>query len=149
MLETLLQQCISFPTCVFFLARSPPSWPFSLAPARPSPPLPPLAPPARARLQMANMLEGGGKTPVLPPSTLQAMGFKLVAYPLSLLGVSIRAMQVRVRVYLVGLHWGGIVVAVSDKQQGMVAGCWRLCGQEEGGCGRRARGSCRWAFALT
>ncbi|KAG2454848.1 hypothetical protein HYH02_000680 [Chlamydomonas schloesseri] len=43
--------------------------------------------------KMANMLEGGGKTPVLPPSALQAMGFKLVAYPLSLLGVSIRAMQ--------------------------------------------------------
>jgi hypothetical protein len=30
---------------------------------------------------MANMLEGGGKTPILPPEELQAMGFKLVAYP--------------------------------------------------------------------
>jgi 2-methylisocitrate lyase-like PEP mutase family enzyme len=44
-------------------------------------------------LQMANMLEGGGKTPILPPEELQGMGFKLVAYPLSLLGVSIRAME--------------------------------------------------------
>ncbi len=26
---------------------------------------------------MANMLEGGGKTPVLPPAALQAMGFKV------------------------------------------------------------------------
>ncbi|GLC42609.1 hypothetical protein PLESTB_001118600 [Pleodorina starrii] len=43
--------------------------------------------------KMANMLEGGGKTPVLPPSALKALGFRLVAYPLSLLGVSIRAMQ--------------------------------------------------------
>ena len=34
--------------------------------------------------KMANMLEGGGKTPILPPAELQAMGFKLVAYPLSL-----------------------------------------------------------------
>ena len=39
------------------------------------------------RLQMASMLEGGGKTPVLSPEVLEAMGFKLVAYPLSLLGV--------------------------------------------------------------
>lgn len=42
---------------------------------------------------MANMLEGGGKTPILAPAELEDMGFKLVAYPLSLLGVSIRAMQ--------------------------------------------------------
>ena len=43
--------------------------------------------------KMANMLEGGGKTPILTPEELEAMGFKLVAYPLSLLGVSIRAMR--------------------------------------------------------
>ncbi len=42
---------------------------------------------------MANMLEGGGKTPILRPEELEQLGFKLVAYPLSLLGVSIRAMQ--------------------------------------------------------
>lgn len=42
---------------------------------------------------MANMLEGGGKTPILTPEELQALGFSLVAYPLSLLGVSIRAME--------------------------------------------------------
>ena len=42
---------------------------------------------------MANMLEGGGKTPILRPDELEDMGFKLVAYPLSLLGVSIRAME--------------------------------------------------------
>ena len=42
---------------------------------------------------MANMLEGGGRTPLLSPAQLDALGFKLAAYPLSLLGVSIRAMQ--------------------------------------------------------
>lgn len=42
---------------------------------------------------MANMLEGGGKTPILAPEELQRLGFKLVAYPLSLMGVSMRAMQ--------------------------------------------------------
>ncbi|KAK4266532.1 hypothetical protein QN277_027433 [Acacia crassicarpa] len=43
--------------------------------------------------KMANMLEGGGKTPILDPQGLEDIGYKLVAYPLSLVGVSIRAMQ--------------------------------------------------------
>ncbi|KAD6455127.1 hypothetical protein E3N88_09833 [Mikania micrantha] len=41
----------------------------------------------------ANMLEGGGKTPILTPLELEEIGYKIVAYPLSLLGVSIRAME--------------------------------------------------------
>lgn len=40
------------------------------------------------------MLEGGGKTPILNPVELEEIGFKIVAYPLSLIGVSIRAMEV-------------------------------------------------------
>ncbi|KAK9141349.1 hypothetical protein Scep_011030 [Stephania cephalantha] len=43
--------------------------------------------------KMANMLEGGGKTPILNPNELEGIGFKLVSYPLSLIGVSIRAME--------------------------------------------------------
>ncbi|KAF4348024.1 hypothetical protein G4B88_012938, partial [Cannabis sativa] len=43
--------------------------------------------------KLANMLEGGGKTPILDPSELEDFGFKLVAYPLSLIGVSMQAMQ--------------------------------------------------------
>ncbi|KAI7726250.1 hypothetical protein M8C21_008594 [Ambrosia artemisiifolia] len=43
--------------------------------------------------KMANMLEGGGKTPILTPLELEEIGYKIVAYPLSLLGVSIRAME--------------------------------------------------------
>jgi 2-methylisocitrate lyase-like PEP mutase family enzyme len=35
--------------------------------------------------QLANMLEGGGQTPVLPPSELHAMGFAMVAYPTTLI----------------------------------------------------------------
>lgn len=42
---------------------------------------------------MANMLEGGGRTPVLTPTHLSSLGFSLVSYPLSLLGVSIAAMN--------------------------------------------------------
>lgn len=40
------------------------------------------------------MLEGGGKTPILTPLELEDIGYKIVAYRLSLIGVSIRAMQV-------------------------------------------------------
>ncbi|KAF5728822.1 Phosphoenolpyruvate carboxylase family protein isoform 1 [Tripterygium wilfordii] len=43
--------------------------------------------------KMANMLEGGGKTPILNPLELEDIGYKLVAYPISLIGVSIQAMQ--------------------------------------------------------
>ncbi|XP_042415843.1 2,3-dimethylmalate lyase-like isoform X1 [Zingiber officinale] len=43
--------------------------------------------------KMANMLEGGGKTPILNPIELEQLGFKIVSYPLSLIGVSIRAME--------------------------------------------------------
>ncbi|XP_061989819.1 uncharacterized protein LOC133708375 isoform X1 [Rosa rugosa] len=43
--------------------------------------------------KMANMLEGGGKTPILNPLELEEIGYKLVVYPLSLIGVSIQAMQ--------------------------------------------------------
>ncbi|GJU20984.1 phosphoenolpyruvate carboxylase family protein, partial [Tanacetum coccineum] len=41
----------------------------------------------------ANMLEGGGKMPILTPSELEDIGYKVVAYPLSLMGISIRAME--------------------------------------------------------
>ncbi|KAG8082595.1 hypothetical protein GUJ93_ZPchr0014g46938 [Zizania palustris] len=43
--------------------------------------------------KMANMLEGGGKTPILSPAELEETGYKLIAYPLSLIGVSVRAME--------------------------------------------------------
>lgn len=57
--------------------------------------------------KMANMLEGGGKTPILTPEELEKMGFKLCAYPLSLLGVSINAM----RSALSGLKQGQVPVS--------------------------------------
>ena len=35
--------------------------------------------------QLANMLEGGGQTPVLPPAELKQMGFAMAAYPTTLI----------------------------------------------------------------
>jgi len=42
--------------------------------------------------KMANMLEQGD-TPILPPRELEAIGFKIAAYPLTLLGSAVAAMQ--------------------------------------------------------
>jgi 2-methylisocitrate lyase-like PEP mutase family enzyme len=56
--------------------------------------------------KMANMLEGGGKTPILTPAELGDMGFKLCAYPLSLLGVAVAAQ----RRALAGLKQGRVPV---------------------------------------
>ncbi len=42
---------------------------------------------------LANMVEGGGKTPILPSAELKALGFKLAIYPAALWMASIKAMQ--------------------------------------------------------
>jgi 2-methylisocitrate lyase-like PEP mutase family enzyme len=42
--------------------------------------------------QMANMVEGGD-TPVLPPAELEALGYRIAAYPLTLLSSAVAAMQ--------------------------------------------------------
>ena len=42
--------------------------------------------------QMANMVEGGD-TPVLPPAELESIGYRIAAYPLTLLSAGVRAMQ--------------------------------------------------------
>ncbi|HEY8156667.1 MAG TPA: isocitrate lyase/PEP mutase family protein [Myxococcota bacterium] len=42
--------------------------------------------------QLANLVEGGD-TPLLPPASLEALGFRIAAYPLTLLSSAIRAMQ--------------------------------------------------------
>ena len=42
--------------------------------------------------KLANMLEGG-KTPVLPPAELEAIGYKIAAYPLTLLSRAVAAMN--------------------------------------------------------
>ena len=42
--------------------------------------------------KMANMIEGG-KTPLVPPAELEAIGYAIAVYPLTLLNVSIQAMR--------------------------------------------------------
>src|SRR5207253_3101500 len=43
--------------------------------------------------QLANMLEGGGRTPVLPPDELYRLGFAMVAYPTSVIFRVTRAIE--------------------------------------------------------
>jgi 2,3-dimethylmalate lyase len=43
--------------------------------------------------QLANMLEGGGRTPVLPPHELYRLGFVMVAYPTTLIFRVARAIE--------------------------------------------------------
>jgi 2-methylisocitrate lyase-like PEP mutase family enzyme len=42
--------------------------------------------------QMANMVEGGD-TPILPPAQLEAIGYRIAAYPLTLLSASVAATE--------------------------------------------------------
>jgi 2-methylisocitrate lyase-like PEP mutase family enzyme len=41
---------------------------------------------------MANLVEGGD-TPLLPPKQLEALGFRIAAYPLTLLSAAVRALE--------------------------------------------------------
>ena len=43
--------------------------------------------------QLANMLVGGGRTPILPPAELARLGFAMVAYPTSLIFAVAHAME--------------------------------------------------------
>ena len=52
---------------------------------------------------MANMVEQGD-SPILPPATLEALGYKLAAYPLTLLNVAMRAMQQALAAFKAGKH---------------------------------------------
>ncbi len=47
---------------------------------------------ATSRPNLANMIDGGA-TPVLPPARLEAMGFRIAAYPIALLAAATAAME--------------------------------------------------------
>lgn len=44
-------------------------------------------------LKLANMLEGG-ESPILPPVELERIGYKIAAYPLTLVSAAVKAQQV-------------------------------------------------------
>ena len=53
--------------------------------------------------KMANMVEQGD-TPLLPPARLEALGYRIAAYPLTLLSAAVRAMQEALAAMAAGRH---------------------------------------------
>lgn len=58
---------------------------------------------------MANMVEGGA-TPLLPPARLEELGFRLAAYPLTLMSAAMKAMQASLAAFRDGRHPGELVL---------------------------------------
>ena len=58
---------------------------------------------------MANMLEGG-LTPFLPPAELEQMGYRIAAYPLTLLSAAMRAMRAALAEMKAGRHPHGMLM---------------------------------------
>jgi 2-methylisocitrate lyase-like PEP mutase family enzyme len=52
---------------------------------------------------MANLVEGGD-TPLLPPKQLEALGYRIAAYPLTLLSVAVRALEAALAGMREGAH---------------------------------------------
>jgi 2-methylisocitrate lyase-like PEP mutase family enzyme len=57
---------------------------------------------------LANMVEQG-ETPVLPPAVLQEIGYRLAAYPLTLLAAAMKAMQDALAAFKAGQHPGNLL----------------------------------------
>jgi 2-methylisocitrate lyase-like PEP mutase family enzyme len=62
---------------------------------------------------LANMLEGGS-SPLLPPARLGELGYSLIAYPLTLLTASVRAMQAAAGDLAAGIDPSPRLVSFSD-----------------------------------
>ncbi|MEA1052868.1 isocitrate lyase/PEP mutase family protein [Lamprobacter modestohalophilus] len=56
-----------------------------------------------AGVHLANMLEGG-VTPILPPAELEALGYRIAAYPLTLLATAMQAMTEALDALKAGRH---------------------------------------------
>jgi len=54
-------------------------------------------------IHMANMVENGD-TPLLPPAHLEELGYRIVAYPLTLLSAAMRAMRESLEIMKAGRH---------------------------------------------
>ncbi len=67
-------------------------------------------------IQMANMLEGG-ETPFLAPKDLQAIGYRIAAYPLTLLSSAVKAMRGALADMRSGRHPNERLVAFSELRE--------------------------------
>ena len=65
---------------------------------------------------MANMLEGGD-TPVLPPARLEALGYRIAAYPLTLLSAAVKAMEAALAEIAAGRHPDALLKDFAELRQ--------------------------------
>lgn len=77
--------------------------------------------------KMANMVEGG-KTPVLPPDQLESIGYKIAAYPLTVLSAAMKAMQDALEALRAGIHPDGALLEFEQLKQ--IVGFDRYYGEE-------------------
>ncbi len=66
--------------------------------------------------QMANMVEQGD-TPLLPPARLEALGYRLAAYPLTLLSAAIKAMEDALAELAAGRHPDALLKDFADLRE--------------------------------
>ncbi len=71
---------------------------------------------ATQRPCMANMVEGGD-TPLLPPAELEAIGFRIVAYPLTLLSAAVKAMEQALAALATGRDPGDLLLPFGELQE--------------------------------
>lgn len=64
---------------------------------------------------MANLVEGGD-TPLLPPAELEAIGYRIAAYPLTLLSAAMRAMETVLVEMCAGRHPHDLLMPFADLQ---------------------------------
>ncbi len=64
-------------------------------------------------IHMANMVEGGA-TPLLPADRLGELGFRLAAYPLTLLSAAIKAMTEALEILKAGGHPGDMLLSFDE-----------------------------------
>jgi 2-methylisocitrate lyase-like PEP mutase family enzyme len=62
---------------------------------------------------MANMVEGG-ETPILPPAQLEDIGFRVAAYPLTLMSAAMKAMLDALEGLKSGQHPNGLLLDFAD-----------------------------------
>ena len=71
---------------------------------------------ATTRPCMANMVEGGD-TPLLPPPRLEALGFRIAAYPLTLLSAAVKAMEAALAALAAGREAGDLLLSFAELRE--------------------------------
>jgi len=87
--------------------------------------------------QIANMLEGGGRTPVLPPHELYRLGFAMIAYPTSLIFRVARTIETALADLKAGRHPDNSSVVVFEALKDILSlARWAVVERRSGTAGK-------------